>query len=207
MEREVRVPSTGATGIIIETERLRMRAHRDGDLGELVALAGNWEIARWTGTISHPYSEIDGREWIARVQENHATGQARRFAIALKETDRLIGGVGLDGDTGDGGDEPALGYWLGQPCWGNGYAGEAAAAVIDYGFRTLGLKTIRAIPTQAIQRRKGSSALRPEKRWRDQAAHADPSRRAVGAVIPHLAAGALSTIQAWCRYRLRDTSL
>jgi RimJ/RimL family protein N-acetyltransferase len=108
-----------------------MRAHRDGDLGDLVALAGNWEIARWTSSIPHPYSEIDGREWIARVQENHATGQPRRFAIALKETDRLIGGVGLDGSTGDGGDEPALGYWLGQPYWGNGHAREAAAAVID----------------------------------------------------------------------------
>src|SRR5438309_9969155 len=71
-------------------------------------------------------------------------GQPRRFAIAMKETDRLIGGVGLDGTTGDGSDEPALGYWLGQPYWGNGYAREAAAAVIDYGFRTLGLETIRA---------------------------------------------------------------
>jgi RimJ/RimL family protein N-acetyltransferase len=78
------------------------------------------------------------------VQENHATGQPRRFAIALKETDRLIGGVGLDGTTGDGCEEPALGYWLGQPYWGKGYAREAAAAVIDYGFRTLGLEMIRA---------------------------------------------------------------
>jgi [ribosomal protein S5]-alanine N-acetyltransferase len=81
---------------------------------------------------------------IACVQENYATGQPRRFAIALQETDRLIGGVGLDGSTGDGSDEPALGYWLGQPYWGNRYAREAAAAVIDYGFRTLRLKTIRA---------------------------------------------------------------
>ena len=40
--------------------------------------------------------------------------------------------------------EPALGYWLGQLYWGKGYGREAAAAVIDYGFRSLGLKTIRA---------------------------------------------------------------
>jgi len=33
---------------------------------------------------------------------------------------------------------------VGQPYWGNGYAREAAAAVIDYGFQTLGLETIRA---------------------------------------------------------------
>jgi RimJ/RimL family protein N-acetyltransferase len=140
----VRAPSAGATGVIIETERLRMRAHRDDDLADLVALAGNWEIARWTGTIPHPYSETDGRQWIARIQQNHASGHPRSFAIALKETDRLIGGVGLDGSTGDGSDETALGYWVGQPYWGNGYAREAAAAVIDYGFRTLGLTTIRA---------------------------------------------------------------
>jgi RimJ/RimL family protein N-acetyltransferase len=43
----------------------------------------------------------------------------------------------------DRSDEPALGYWLGQPYWGDGYAREAAAAVIDYGFRALGLETIR----------------------------------------------------------------
>ena len=85
-----------------------------------------------------------GREWIARVQQEHATGRPHRFAIALKESDRLIGGVGLDGSTGDESEEPALGYWLGEPHWGNGYAREAVAAVIDYGLRTLGMETIRA---------------------------------------------------------------
>lgn len=92
----------------------------------------------------HPYGEAEGRKWIAHVQEDHATSRPRSFAITMKETDRLIGGAGLDGSSGDGSDEPALGYWLGQPYWGNGYAREAVAAVIDYGFRTLGFKTIRA---------------------------------------------------------------
>jgi RimJ/RimL family protein N-acetyltransferase len=66
------------------------------------------------------------------------------FAIALKRADRLIGGVGLDGSTGDESEELALGYWIGQPYWDNGYGREAVAAIIDYGFRTLGLETIRA---------------------------------------------------------------
>jgi [ribosomal protein S5]-alanine N-acetyltransferase len=136
--------ATGSSGVVIETPRLRIRSYRDADLADLVELAGDWEIARWVETIPHPYTEADGREWIARVQENHATGRPRRFATALKKTDRLIGGVGLDGTTGDGSEEPALGYWVGQPYWGNGYAREAAAAVIDSGFRTLGLETIRA---------------------------------------------------------------
>jgi [ribosomal protein S5]-alanine N-acetyltransferase len=78
------------------------------------------------------------------VKADHATGRPRRFAITLKEDDHLIGGIGLDGATGDGSTEPALGYWLGQPYWGRGYAQEAVAAIIDYGFRHLGFETIRA---------------------------------------------------------------
>jgi RimJ/RimL family protein N-acetyltransferase len=128
----------------IATARLVLRSYRRDDLGELISLAGNWQVARWLSTMPYPYTKADGREWIARVQQDHATGRPRRFAIALKQTDRLIGGVGLDGSTGDDSEEPALGYWLGQPYWGNGYAREAVAAVIDCGLRTLGLATIRA---------------------------------------------------------------
>jgi RimJ/RimL family protein N-acetyltransferase len=78
------------------------------------------------------------------VQQDQTTGGPWRFAVALKETDRLIGGAGLDGSTGDESEEHALGYWLGQPYWGNGYGREAIAAIIDYGYRTLGIETIRA---------------------------------------------------------------
>jgi RimJ/RimL family protein N-acetyltransferase len=121
-----------------------LRSYRDDDLADLVALINNWGIARWVSSVPYPYTDADGREWIARVQQDHATGHPRRFAIALMETDQLIGGVGLDGSTGDDSDEPALGYWLGQSDWGNGYASEAVAAVIDYGQRSLGLEAIRA---------------------------------------------------------------
>ena len=131
-------------GVVIETARLSLRSLRDDDLAELVALIGNWEVARWVSSVPHPYSEADGREWIEKVRQDHASGRPQRFAIALKETDRIIGGVGLDGDTGDESAEPALGYWLGQSYWGNGYGREAVAAIIDYGFRTLGVQTIRA---------------------------------------------------------------
>ena len=94
----------------IETARLRLRSFSDEDLADLVTLANNWQVACWLSTMPHPYTEADGREWIARVQQDHATGRSRRFAIALKETGRLIGGVGLDGSPGDESEEPALGW-------------------------------------------------------------------------------------------------
>jgi 8-oxo-dGTP diphosphatase len=137
--------SAGKTsGVTIETARLRMRPLRDEDLADLVKLIGNWEVARWTVSVPYPYTEADGQEWIALVQQDHASGLPRSFAIALKETDRLIGGVGLNGSTGDESEELALGYWIGQPYWDNGYGREAVAAIIDYGFRTLSIETIRA---------------------------------------------------------------
>lgn len=123
---------------------MRIRPLRDDDLGRLVQLVGNWEVARWVSNVPHPYSDADGRAWIVLVRQDHETGRPRRFAIALKKNDCLIGGVGLDGDAGDGSAEPSLGYWLGQPYWGNGYGREAAAAIIDYGFQELGIESIRA---------------------------------------------------------------
>jgi len=133
-----------ATERMIETVRLCVRCYRYDDLADLIALVNNWEVARWVATMPYPYTEAAGREWIELVKSDHATGQPRRFAIALKEQDRLIGGIGLDGSTGDGSTEPALGYWLGQPYWGRGYAREAVAAIIEYGFHSLGFETIRA---------------------------------------------------------------
>ena len=131
-------------GIVIETARLRLRLFREDELTELVRLINDWEVARWVSNVPHPYADADGRTWIAAVQQEHAAGRPRRFAIALKDTDRIIGGIGLDGDPGDDTAEPALGYWLGQPYWRRGYAREAVAALLDYGFRTLGIETIRA---------------------------------------------------------------
>jgi RimJ/RimL family protein N-acetyltransferase len=143
-------------GVVIETARLRMRPLRDEDLVDLIKLIGNWEVARWTASVPHPYTEADGRKWIALVRQDHANGLPRSFAVALKETDRLIGGVGLDGSAGDESEEHALGYWVGQPYWDNQYGREAVAAIIDYGFRTLGIETIRAhtdpsnVPSQKV---------------------------------------------------------
>jgi 8-oxo-dGTP diphosphatase len=133
-----------SSGVAIETERLRLRCLRDDDLETLVDLISNWNVACWVAAVPHPYTGADGCAWIALVRQDHVSGQPRRFAIAMKETDRLIGGCGLDGSSGDGSSEPALGYWIGEPYWRNGYAREAVTALVDFGFRTLRLKTIRA---------------------------------------------------------------
>jgi RimJ/RimL family protein N-acetyltransferase len=37
-----------------------------------------------------------------------------------------------------------LGYWIGRPFWGRGYATEAARAMLDFGFGSMGLNRIFA---------------------------------------------------------------
>jgi RimJ/RimL family protein N-acetyltransferase len=132
------------SGIVIETSRLRLRAFLDEDLAALVALANDWSVAEWLAALPHPYGEEHGSGWIAHVRANHETGRPVSFAIALRDGDRVIGGCGLDGSTGDDSAEAAIGYWLGKPYWRKGYGREAVAALIDYGLTRLGLPSIRA---------------------------------------------------------------
>jgi len=59
-----------------------------------------------------------------------------------KNSLQLIGAIGLTIDREL--DKAELGYWVGKPFWGNGYATEAARLIVDYGFNQLHLNRICA---------------------------------------------------------------
>jgi RimJ/RimL family protein N-acetyltransferase len=136
----------------LQTERLTLRAYTLGDVPALVALAGAREVAATTLRIPHPYSEKDAREFLASRREDEARGTGLQLAIILRDTvlrdsalhdsDALCGGVGLRIESEHRRAE--LGYWIGLPYWGNGYATEAARAMVEYGFGSLGLHRIFA---------------------------------------------------------------
>lgn len=71
------------------------------------------------------------------------------FAVELKDSGVPIGMCGLL--KRDSLEDVDLGYALFERYWGKGYASEAAAAVIDYGRKTFGLKRILAITAQHNQ--------------------------------------------------------
>lgn len=126
----------------IETARLRLRPYSDADIAELVPLIGAREVAANSMRIPFPYSESDARDFLIRISD----GSETRVAITLRGDrpirGRLIGGVGLRFEPVH--DSAELGYWIGVPYWGNGYATEAARALLDYGFETLKLNRIFA---------------------------------------------------------------
>ncbi|MEO8606360.1 MAG: GNAT family N-acetyltransferase [Chloroflexota bacterium] len=89
----------------------------------------------------------DARKYIAdgpiTMYERYGFGL---FAVELKESGVPIGMCGLI--KRDSLEDVDLGYAFFERHWGQGYASEAAAAVIDYGRKTFGLKRIVAITAQ-----------------------------------------------------------
>lgn len=126
----------------LETERLILRPFVMTDAPEVQQLAGDREIASTTLNIPHPYEDGMAEQWIATHQERFESGDLVNFAIVLKQGNRLIGAIGLNITPAHSRAE--LGYWIGKEYWGKGYATEAAAAVLRYGFDVLGLHRIFA---------------------------------------------------------------
>src|SRR6516164_7234393 len=117
----------------LKTTRLSLRAPSHSDVAAMVALAGDRRVAENTARIPHPYSAADAVTLLAAINQ---TGGETVFAIELDGA--LIGMCGLDPRQ----DGAELGYWLGVPFWGRGYATEVARAMIDYAFAKLGYEEL-----------------------------------------------------------------
>lgn len=126
----------------LETQRLRLRPFGAADAAEVRRLAGNREIARFTLTIPHPYPEGAAEAWIASHPVAWAEGRAMSCAIERRSDQALIGAIGLTIDRES--DRAELGYWIGPEYNNNGYATEAAAELVRFGFDTLRLNRVVA---------------------------------------------------------------
>ena len=116
---------------LIATERLVLRPPHETDIEEMAELANNINIARMLAHMPHPYSIKEAESFIAKAQEN--IGRACIYSITESESGRLIG-VGSLHETRED-PEPHMGYWIGEPYWGKGYASEAARALVDLYFK------------------------------------------------------------------------
>jgi len=122
----------------LRTDRLLLRAFSRTDIPALVPLIGAREVAATTLRIPHPYDASHAEILFATIE----SGNEIRWAITLSRDGTLVGGIGLRVERDH--NRAELGYWIGVPHWGNGYATEAARAVLQYGFDTLGLQRIYA---------------------------------------------------------------
>ena len=124
----------------LRTDRLCLRYHHMGDLDQLVTLIGAYDVARWLARVPHPYGPGDGEDFITATGQGLNDSGELVYAIADPADDTLLGGVGLI----FGVDGAELGYWLGLPFHGRGYAREAVTAVLDLAFGKLDLAHVHA---------------------------------------------------------------
>ncbi|MEU3509442.1 GNAT family N-acetyltransferase [Streptomyces longwoodensis] len=166
----------------LRTDRLVLRRWRESDLAPWAAMNADPEVRRHLGDL------------LTREQSDASVGRFRTefeqrgygwWAVEVRATGEFIGFAGLDRvDDGlpFGGVE--IGWRLAREAWGKGYATEAARAVLDFGFDTLGLPEILAVTTatnlrsQAVMRRIGMTRD-PDGDFDDPTGPEGPLRRQV----------------------------
>ena len=121
----------------LATKRLALRRPQSRDADALIALAGQWQVARNLSPVPHPYTAEHAAFFL-----DHLVPKEWIWALTLRGDDRLVGVAGLTPDTE--GRSGELGYWLDPDLWGRGLMTEAGAAVTRFAFDVLGWHRIRS---------------------------------------------------------------
>ncbi len=138
--------------IVIETERLLLRAFTPDDALLIYELNLDPEVTRYT---LDPIRDIDHAKQVLEqvILPQYVLYSHGRWAVHTKPDMKFIGWCGLKARPER--NEIDLGYRFFKAAWGKGYATEAAGACIRYGFDKLHLRRIigRAMPENKVSLR------------------------------------------------------
>ncbi|NRG16421.1 GNAT family N-acetyltransferase [Rhizobiales bacterium] len=123
----------------LRTRRLVLRPLLPADADAIEKLGGrDFEVARWTTGFAWPYEEGSAETFVEEALSCNPAVREAVFAVTLGGV--FIGVVAMEapGDLEEYAKLPTLGYWIGRPFQGFGYAFEAAQAVLDWAFEAHG---------------------------------------------------------------------
>ena len=124
---------------VIKGKRVTLSKLRMSDVDAITMYCKDYAVARWTQNIPHPYKRKDAVEFIRDSVKRWKKKEFYLYAIKLDKN--LVGAI----DIRIGKDDTAeIGYWVGKPHWGKGYATEATRLIIREGFKKLKLNKIYA---------------------------------------------------------------
>lgn len=144
----------------IETNRLLLREWSDADAEVFAAINADPAVMEFfPSALNRARSDA----FLARIRENMARDGYGLYAVEVKDGGQLIGFTGLARPNFDAPFMPAteIGWRLARRAWGNGYASEAAQAVIDRAFGTLGFDELVSftaewnLPSRRVMERVG----------------------------------------------------
>jgi RimJ/RimL family protein N-acetyltransferase len=126
----------------LRTDRLVLRALEETDGEAFYEVFSDPETMRyWSGTPVGDQAEAQ-----ALLRREFALldgGDCQTWAVALPDSDRLIGKISLFGISGQN-RRAEIGYILRRDQWGRGLMSEALAVVLDHAFDEVGLHRIEA---------------------------------------------------------------
>ena len=127
----------------LATERLILRPFRLDDAEDMFAAwANDPEVTRYLTWPPHGSAEITAmvlKDWVSHYGE----GDYFQWAIALKETDRVIGSISVV-RLNEATEAAEIGYCLSRAEWGRGIMPEALRAVMAYLFGEVSLNRVCA---------------------------------------------------------------
>lgn len=153
---------------VLDTERLVLRPWAASDLATIFDIYSRWEVARFLGrtpaAMSEPaQAEAALQRWSGIPGPLHGV-----WAILPKGTDRPVGSALMKllplSRTGEPSDYTEIGWHLHPEAWGNGYATEAGARLVEHAWQH-GLTEVYAVvypengASQAVCRRLGMEHL------------------------------------------------
>ncbi len=118
----------------ILTRRLVLRPPRAGDDARVFELFANWNVVRFLSAPPWPYSREDAH---AFVQLRIPPEQTDSITCAITHQGALIGAIDVirkPASQVQRDDGYSLGYWLGEPFWGEGFMSEAARGFVAHFF-------------------------------------------------------------------------
>jgi ribosomal-protein-alanine N-acetyltransferase len=127
-----------AARIIAETKRLTIRLLTAADVPVLASIWADGRVTRFMGGPCN-------FEKVCASLKDALTAPPRQldfWPVVERSSGIVVGHCGLLPIKVDGRDEVELVYVFAADCWGRGYATEAAAAIRDYGFRSLAIVRI-----------------------------------------------------------------
>jgi [ribosomal protein S5]-alanine N-acetyltransferase len=126
-----------ATGLFLETTRLMLRPMQMTDVDDLLLIFSDPIVmAAFDG---EPFDRSQMADWLNRNLDHQVQYGYGLFSVILKADCTLIGDCGLEMMEVDGEQSAELGYDFRSDYWSQGLATEAAIAVRDCAFQTLGL--------------------------------------------------------------------
>jgi RimJ/RimL family protein N-acetyltransferase len=120
---------------------VELRPWEDSDLPGLLEAIDDPEVFRWIDLIPQPYTEADGRSWLAHTREARQSGRATNFAVLDAVDGRILGGMGVnwspERDVGE------VGYWLRRDARGSGVTTRALVLVARWALSLDGVERLQ----------------------------------------------------------------